>query len=104
MKHFKIAATALLLGMAVITGCTTITGETTGEYIDDATITTQVKGIVLKDPDAHSFKIDVTTTNGNVVLQGFVNTMDTENRLIAKIRQVKGVKSLQSLLTVENKS
>jgi osmotically-inducible protein OsmY len=58
-------------------------GETTGEYIDDSTMTTKVNEIIVKDPDAHYFKIDVTTTQGNV--QGFVNSRETEERLVAKI-------------------
>jgi len=37
------------------------------------------------------------------VLTGFVNSKETEERLIAKIREIKGVKSVQSLLKVEEK-
>jgi osmotically-inducible protein OsmY len=75
--------------------------KTTGEYIDDSTITTQVNGIIVEDPDAQYFKIDVTTTKGNVVLQGFVNSRETEERLVTKIREIRGVKSVKSLLKVE---
>jgi osmotically-inducible protein OsmY len=57
----------------------------------------------VKDPDAHYFKIDVTTTQGDVVLQCFVNSRQTEERLVAKIRQIRGVKSVKSLLNVEEK-
>ena len=78
-------------------------GDTAGEYIDDSVITTKVNADIIKDPDAHYFKIDVTTTQGDVVLQGFVNSRETEARLVAKIRQIKGVKSVKSLLNVEEK-
>jgi len=77
--------------------------DTAGEYIDDSVITTKVNGAIINDPDAHYFKIDVTTTQGDVVLQGFVNNRDTENRLVAKIREIKGVKSVKSLLKIEKK-
>jgi len=78
-------------------------GETAGEYIDDSTITAKVTAIVVKDPDAHFFKIDVTTIQGDVVLQGFVNSRETEERLVVKIREIRGVKSVKSLLRVEEK-
>jgi osmotically-inducible protein OsmY len=52
-------------------------GGTIGEYIDDSTITTEVNAKIVKDPDAHYLKIDVTTTQGDVVLQGFVNNRQT---------------------------
>jgi osmotically-inducible protein OsmY len=93
----------MVFGLALFSGCATMKGETTGEYIDDSTITTKVNEIIVKDPDAHYFKIDVTTTQGDVVLQGFVNSRQTEDRLVAKIREIRGVKSVKSLLKVEEK-
>ena len=90
-------------GLALFSGCATMKGESTGEYIDDATITSQVNGVIVQDPDAHYFKIDVMTTQGDVVLQGFVNNRDTEERLERKIREIKGVKSVKSLLRLEER-
>jgi len=78
-------------------------GDTAGEYIDDSMVTIKVNAEIVKDPDAHYFKIDVTTTKGEVVLQGFVNSRDTEDRLVAKIRDIRGVKSVKSLLKLEEK-
>ena len=79
-------------------------GETIGEYIDDSTIHTEATAIVVKDPDAHYFKIDITVTQGDVVLTGFVNSRETEDRLVAKIREIRGVKSVKSLLKMEEKN
>jgi hyperosmotically inducible protein len=93
----------MVFGLAFFSGCASIKGETAGEYIDDSTITTEVNGIIVKDPDAHYLKIDVTTTRGDVVLQGFVNNRNTEERLIGKIRQIRGVKYVKSLLKIEKK-
>jgi osmotically-inducible protein OsmY len=93
----------VVLGLMLFLGCAMMKGETTGEYIDDSTITTQVNGVIVKDPDAQYFKIDVTTTQGEVVLQGFVNSKDTEGRLVAKIKQIRGVKSVNSLLKMEDR-
>jgi len=63
----------------------------------------KVTAIIVGDPDAHYFKIDVTVTQGDVVLQSFVNSRETEQRLLAKIREIGGVKSVQSLLKMEER-
>jgi hyperosmotically inducible protein len=103
MKKVIFMAALLVCGLALFSGRASMAGETTGEYIDDSTMTTKVEAIIVKDPDAHYFKIDVTTTQGDVVLQGFVNSKETEERLVTKIREIKGVKSVKSLLRVEKK-
>ena len=80
-----------------------MTGETAGENIDDSTIHTKATAIVVKDPDAHYFKIDVTVTQGDVVLTDFVNRRGTEDRIVERIRAIKGVKSVKSLLKLEDR-
>ncbi len=102
-KKVVLLAVLMVFGLALLSGCATMTGETAGQNIDDSTITTQVNGTIVKDPDAHYLKIDVTTTTGDVVLQGFVNSRETEGRLVSKIKQIKGVKSVKSLLKIEVK-
>jgi hyperosmotically inducible periplasmic protein len=104
MKKFVFMALLMVFGLALFSGCATIKGETTGEYVDDSTITTKASGVVLKDPDAHYFKIDVTTTQGDVVLQGSVNSRETEARVIEKIREIKGVRSVKSLLKLKGET
>lgn len=89
--------------LALFSGCAGMTGETAGENIDDSTIHAQAVAAVVKDPDAQYFKIDVSVTRGDVVLTGFVNSRETEDRLVAKIREIKGVKSVKSLLNLQRK-
>jgi hyperosmotically inducible periplasmic protein len=103
MKNVLFLTVLMVFGLALFSGCATMTGETAGENIDDATITTEVNGVIVNDPDAHYLKIDVTTTQGNVLLQGFVNNRETEGRLVAKIKKIRGVKSVKSLLNMEKK-
>lgn len=93
----------LVFGLALFAGCATMTGETAGENIDDSTIHTKATAAVIKDPDAQYFKIDVSVTKGEVVLTGFVNSRQAEDRLVAKIREIRGVKSVKSLLQLEEK-
>jgi hyperosmotically inducible protein len=95
------AAAVFALALAALSGCSTLTGETAGEYIDDSTITAKANAAIVNDPDAHYLKIDVETTRGNVVLTGFVDSRATEARLVQKIKAIRGVKSVKSLLEVE---
>ena len=102
-RKFVLLAVLMMFGLALLSGCASMTGETAGENIDDNAIHTKVTAIVVKDADAHYFKIDVGVTQGEVVLTGFVNSRETEERLVSNIRQVKGVKSVKSLLKIEKK-
>jgi osmotically-inducible protein OsmY len=103
MKNVALLTVLLIFGLTLFAGCATMTGKTAGEQVDDSSITTQANALIVKDPDAQYLKIDVDTTQGNVVLAGFVNSKATENRIIGKIREIKGVKSVKSLLKVEEK-
>jgi hyperosmotically inducible periplasmic protein len=103
MKKVILLSVLVVFGLALFSGCATMTGRTAGEHIDDSNITTQVNGIIVKDPDAQYLKIDVSSTNGNVVLAGYIHDKKAEDRIVAKIKQIKGVKSVKSNLKVEEK-
>ena len=106
MKKLIVLSVLVAFGVALFSGCApkkVVKGETMGESIDDTTTTAQVSAIIVKDPDAHLFKIDVTTVQGDVVLQGFINSADTEKRIIEKVKEIRGVKSVKSLLRIEEK-
>ncbi len=88
-----VAAVALLSA----TGCAVTRGqETVGAYVDDATITTQIKSRMLADKDVAGTSISVETLNGTVVLSGFAkNSM--ERAVAEKIaRDVNGVKAVRN--------
>jgi osmotically-inducible protein OsmY len=103
MKNAILLTVLMVFGLALFTGCASMTGRTAGEYIDDSSITTQANAIIIKEPDAGYWKIDVSSTNGNVVLAGFIHDKKAEERIVAKIRQINGVKSVKSNLKVEEK-
>jgi osmotically-inducible protein OsmY len=103
MKKIILLSVLVVFGLALFSGCASLTGRTTGEYIDDSNITTQANAIIIKEPDAGYWKIDVSSTNGNVVLAGFIHDKKAEERIVAKIKQIKGVKSVKSNLKVEEK-
>ena len=103
MKKVILLSVLVVFGLALFSGCATMTGRTAGEHMDDSSITTQVNGIIVKDPDAQYLKIDVSSTDGNVVLAGYIHDKKAEDRIVAKIKQIKGVKSVKSNLKVEEK-
>ncbi len=103
MKNAFLLTVLAVFGLTLFSGCATMTGRTAGEFIDDASITTEANAIIVKDPDARYLKIDVSSTNGNIVLTGFIRDKKAEERIAAKIRQIKGVKSVKSNLKVEEK-
>jgi osmotically-inducible protein OsmY len=103
MKNAIFLTVLVVFGLTLFSGCASLTGRTTGEYIDDSNITTEANAIIVQDPDAQYFKIDVSSTNGNVVLAGFIHDRKAEERIVAKIRQIKGVKSVKSDLKVEER-
>ncbi len=104
--RLTIARLFLVLSAVSFAGCATTPPppprqESAGELLDDATVTTKVNAVIVGDPDAHFFRINVTTNRGEVVLEGFVNSRDAEGRLIAKVRELAGVRSVKSLLQLE---
>ena len=58
-------------------GCQHTSGKTTGESIDDAAITTEVKGKLAADRFSTLTKIDVDTNRGTVYLTGNVPDENT---------------------------
>jgi osmotically-inducible protein OsmY len=103
MKNVVFLTVLVVFGLALFSGCASLTGRTAGEYIDDSNITTEANAIIVQDPDAHYLKIDVSSIQGNVVLDGFIHDKKAEERIVAKIRQIRGVKSVKSNLKVEEK-
>ena len=101
MKKVILLTVLMVFGLTLFSGCATMTGRTAGEHIDDASITTEANAIIIKDPDAQFLKIDVTTTDGNVGLSGFIHDRTAEDRIVAQIRQIRGVKSVRSDLKVQ---
>jgi osmotically-inducible protein OsmY len=71
-----------------------------GAPMDDATITTRVKTVLLNDPQVAATKIDVSTASGIVTLSGTVQSKADETRAIALARQVTGVRDVKSTLAV----
>jgi osmotically-inducible protein OsmY len=97
-----VRALLVLLVLTVIAGCaSTRTQESTGQYVDDSTITAKVKAEILGDPALKVFQIGVETFKGTVQLSGFVNSTEARSRAAVVAGRVSGVKSVKNDLLVK---
>ncbi len=99
MKHIKLVVTfvmMILLGSLAACGSTP-TEQSTGQYVDDAVISTKVRADLIADPDLkNSFDIKVDTYKGVVQLSGFVGSKEKMDKAIRIAQQVEGVKAVKN--------
>ena len=90
--------TALLVFLAIgMAGCAgTRTSESTGEYVDDAAITTKVKAALVADKQVSALDIKVKTFKGVVQLSGFANSRLEAQRAEQIARGVKDVQAVSN--------
>ena len=98
MKKTSLIAAALSAFLLVsVVGCaSTSKSEGTGEYVDDAVLTTKVKAAIFNEPGLKSTEINVETYKGVVQLSGFVNSQADINKAVDVARSVKGVVSVKN--------
>lgn len=78
-------------------GCaSTVNRESTGEYVDDAVITTRVKTAIFSDPALKVFQINVETYKNVVQLSGFVSTRAEMKKAVDVASAVPGVRSVKN--------
>lgn len=94
-------AMMLVLPMLVVACAQTKTNESTGQHVDDAAITIDVKTAILQDPALKVMQIEVETHKSTVQLSGFVDTPEMVVRAGAIARQVSGVSAVQNNLMVK---
>ena len=89
-NRFAAIFSALLL-VSVVGCASTPKHEGTGQYMDDAVITTKVKAPIFTEPSLKSTEINVETYKGKVQLSGFVNSRADMTKAVEVARSVKGV-------------
>ena len=97
----SLIATFAAIALLSAAGCAVTRGqETVGAYIDDATITTQIKSRMIENKNVDAASIKVETLNGTVMLSGFAK--NTTERATAETiaRDVNGVKSVRNEIAV----
>lgn len=96
---FAAGLAALVLG--ALSGCAVTRGqETVGAYVDDTTITTQIKGRFIDNKDVDAASIRVETLNGTVLLSGFAKNARERATAETIARGVNGVKSVRNEIAV----
>lgn len=98
MNTRSLFATGLAaLAILSTTGCAVFRDQqTVGAFIDDSTITTQVKSRMLSNKDVAGTAISVETLNGTVILSGFAKSSlerVTAERIARDVNGVKVVKN-----------
>ena len=102
-KVLRTMTVAFVLTSALAIGACaeTRTSESTGAYVDDATITAKVKAAILGEPGLKSLQIGVETYKDVVQLSGFVNSSQAKTRAGEVAAGVAGVKSVRNDLVVK---
>jgi hyperosmotically inducible protein len=76
---------------------------TTGEYIDDKSLTARVKDALNDNPGYKFEEVNVTALKGTVQLSGFVNTADQKAKAGDMAKQVQGVQDVENNIAVKDK-
>jgi len=74
------------------------------QYVDDATITANVKGKLVAEPTTKAYEISVETLNGTVQLSGFVQSSEEKSKAGEIAKAVPGVKSVKNDLILKSKT
>ena|SRR5262245_3307100 len=92
-------------GVAGVSGCAqSETRRSTGQTIDDASITARVKTALVQAPDVSSTDIDVSTNHGVVQLSGFADSSAEAERAVTAAQSVAGVRSVKNDIRVKPRS
>ena len=100
LRHL-IAISTAVAALFVSAGCAVTRGqETVGAYIDDTTITTQVKARFIDNKLVDAASIQVETLNGTVLLSGFAKNATEKGTAADIARRVNGVKVVRNEIAV----
>ena len=96
-----LAAAITAVALLTVSGCAVTRGqESVGAYVDDTTITTQVKSRFIENKEVDASAISVETLNGTVMLSGFAKSAAEKATAEMIARKVNGVKSVKNEIAV----
>jgi hyperosmotically inducible periplasmic protein len=100
LRYIALAA-AIISGITIMPGCAVTRGQSTvGEYIDDSTITTQIKSKFVSSKSVDAVAISVETLNGEVQLSGFAKDIQEKANAEEIARGIKGVRSVKNTIEI----
>jgi hyperosmotically inducible protein len=94
---------ALLVLVGFVAGCTSATGKSAGNNIDDATITASVKTKLVGEKASNLTRVDVDTNNGTVYLNGTVESAEQKSKAEQLAWQASGVKTVVNNLQIQKR-
>jgi hyperosmotically inducible protein len=98
-----LAAAVTAVALLATAGCTvTRDQQSVGSYVDDTSITTQVKAKFANDQTVSAMAISVETLKGTVQLSGFAKSMDEKMTAERLARSVAGVSSVKNDIVVRS--
>ena len=101
MRYISRLLSIALVTIALISGCTELTGKSAGTNIDDAGITASVKSHLASERGMQTLtSIDVDTNRGVVSLNGVVESTTAKQRAAEIARQTAGVAGVVNNLQV----
>ena len=98
------AGITVLIGAAILFSlwsCQTPAGRSVGQVVDDATITTKVKGKIFGDSILKGFAISVETFEGEVTLTGRVDNLHNKEKAEKLARSTAGVRKVNNLIKIK---
>lgn len=102
LKTLSVTLAALMLSFQ-LSACTSMTGESLGQNIDDTTITTTVKSKLALQKASSLTRIGVDTVKGVVHLTGIVENPELKQRAESVARGVAGVRDVVNNLQVQTR-
>lgn len=99
-RRYVMAAVIVVLAATLAACAGGPAKRSTGEYVDDKTITAKVKSALLADPDVSGLQVNVETYNSVVQLSGFVDNPDQIPKATEVAQGVEGVKAVRNDLVV----
>lgn len=100
-RHLLAATLVAAAALLVTTGCAVTRGqESVGAYIDDATITTQIKSRFVESKAVDAASIHIETLKGTVLLSGFAKSSNERSTAESIARNVNGVKAVRNEIAV----
>jgi hyperosmotically inducible protein len=95
--HSSMRIVAITAATLLVTGCNLMKGkETTGQYVDDATLSTRAKAALVKDSTVSATDFNIDVYKGNVTLTGVAKNPAEVSRAIDDIKTVPGVVSVKN--------
>lgn len=102
------SALSLLLCLGISTAAVTVTGcagskysRSTGQYIDDKTLTMRVHDALEDNPNYKYDDVNVNVFRGTVQLSGFVNNQNEKNKASKIAKKIQGVNTVVNNITVK---